>query len=70
MGLLYPTFMGRNLENKKKLMLVRIMNSTSLNNKIIVNNIGIFNDDASIKANSKNNASMNIVSCEYSCDEQ
>ena len=40
----YLTFMGRKLENKKKLTSVRIMNSVSLNSKNIVNNVGIFND--------------------------
>ena len=44
MGLHYLTFMGRNLENKKKLMLVQITNSASMNSKNIVNRVGIFND--------------------------
>ena len=44
MGLHYLTFMGRKLENKKKLTPVRIMNSASINSKNIVNNVSIFND--------------------------
>ena len=43
MGLHYLTFMGRNLENSKKLMLVRTMNSASLNSQNIMNSVGIFN---------------------------
>ena len=35
--------MGRNLESRKKLTLARLMNSTALNEKIIVNSFGIFN---------------------------
>ena len=42
-GLHYLTFMGRNLENSKKLMLVRTMNSASLNSQNIMNSVGIFN---------------------------
>ena len=38
-GLHYHTFIGRNLENKKKLTPVRIMKTMD-----IVNYIGIFND--------------------------
>ena len=44
--LIILTFMGRNLENKKKLMQVRIMNSARLNSKNIVNIVGIFNDSS------------------------
>ena len=44
-------FMGRNLGNKKKLTPVRIMNSVSLNNKNIMNNIGIFNDSVTMNSN-------------------
>ena len=44
MALHYLTFMGRKLENRKKLTPVQIMNSAGMN---IVNNIGIFNRSAS-----------------------
>ena len=45
MGLHYLIFMERNLENrKKKLTLVRVMHSSSLNRKNIVNNVGICSD--------------------------
>ena len=44
MGLHYLIFMGRNLENKKKLRLVRMMNSVGLNRKNIMNSVGIFKD--------------------------
>ena len=37
---------GRNSKNRKKLMLVRIMNSVGMNSKNIMNNIKIFNDSA------------------------
>ena len=40
----YLTFMGRNLENRKKLMPVRIMNNANMNNENIVNSVGMFND--------------------------
>ena len=42
MGLHYLTFMGRNLENRKKLTLVRIMNCVGMNSKDIVNNVEVF----------------------------
>ena len=48
MGLHYLTFMGRNLKNRKKLMLVHIMNSVSLNSKNIVNGVGILNESVVI----------------------
>ena len=44
MDLHYLTFMRRNLQNKKKLMPVRIMNIVNMNIKNIVNNVGIVND--------------------------
>ena len=44
MTLHYLTFMGRNLENKKKSTLVWTMNITSMNNNNIMNSVGIFND--------------------------
>lgn len=46
MGIHYLTFMGGNLENRKNLMPVRIMNSANMNSKNIVNNVGIFCDSA------------------------
>jgi hypothetical protein len=36
-------FMGRNLEDRKKVTLVQIMNSACLSSKNIMNNVGIFN---------------------------
>ena len=56
MGLHYLTFMGRNAENKKKLMPVWRMNSGGLSNKDIVHNVGIFDDSTSI-----NNKYMEIM---------
>ena len=44
MGLHYFIFMGRNLENRKKLILVQIMNS-----KNIMNSVGIFSDSVVMK---------------------
>ena len=44
MGLHYRTVMGRYLELKEKLMLVRKMNSASMNSKIFVNFVGILNN--------------------------
>lgn len=70
MGLHFYTFKISNLENRKKLMIVRIMNSTNLNNKPIVNSIGISMISILLIKISKNDIRMNIVSCEYSCDEQ
>ena len=40
-GLHYLTFMRRNLENKKKLTLVWLMNSVGMNSTNIVNIVGI-----------------------------
>ena len=51
MGLHYLTFIGRNLENKKKPTLLQIMNSVALNNKNIVNIVGIVNDNDTISKN-------------------
>ena len=42
MGIHYLTIMGRDVENKKNLMQVRIMNRANMNSKNIVNNVGIF----------------------------
>ena len=44
MGLHYRTVMGRYLELKEKLMLVRKMNSASMNSKSFVNFVGILNN--------------------------
>ena len=44
MGLHYLTFVGRNLENRKNLIMVQIMNSASFNSKNILNSVGMFND--------------------------
>ena len=52
-GLHYHTVMERHLENRKKLMLVRMMNSVNLYSKNIMNNDGIFNDDITISSNYK-----------------
>ena len=48
MGLHYLTFMLRNLENRKKLTFVRLMNNVSLNSKNIVNSVGIFSDSVAM----------------------
>ena len=42
--------MRRNLENKKKLMPVRIMNSAGMNSKNIVNNVSIFSDGVAMNS--------------------
>jgi hypothetical protein len=44
MGICYLTFTGRNLKNKKKLTPVQIMKNVSINDKNIVNNVGMFDD--------------------------
>ena len=46
MDLHYLTFMRKKLENKKKLVSLWIMNRVDLNDKNIVNSVGIFNDGA------------------------
>jgi hypothetical protein len=48
----YLTFMGRILENKKKLMPVRIMNSVGLNRKRILNSVRVCNNSFSIISHS------------------
>jgi hypothetical protein len=48
-GLHYLTFVRRNLEDKKTLTLIWLMNSAGLNSKIIVNSVGIFNDNPYIR---------------------
>ena len=42
MGIHYVNFMRRNLENKKKMLLVRVTNNAGLNSMNIVNRVGIF----------------------------
>ena len=49
MTLHYLTFMGRDLENRKKLTLVRMMNCVGMNSKHILNNVGISNDSTAVK---------------------
>lgn len=39
MGLHYLTFIGRNVENRKKVMLVQINSTAIMNSKNIVNNV-------------------------------
>lgn len=46
MALHYLTFMGKSLENKKKLMPKWIMNNVGLNAINIVDNVSIFSDSA------------------------
>ena len=62
MGFHYLTFMGRNLESRKKLTPVRLMNSAGLNNKNIMNSVGIFNYNSNIIINSRNDNMMNNIS--------
>ena len=50
MGLRNLTFIGGSFKNKKKLALVQIMNSVSMNNKIIANNVGVFNDSVAMNS--------------------
>jgi hypothetical protein len=51
MGFHCLPFMGRNLENKKYLTPVRIMNSAGLIHKNIVNSVDIFNENDANKSN-------------------
>ena len=48
MGCHYLTFMERNLENRKKLMPIRIMHSASMNSRNIVNSVGVFDDSGAM----------------------
>ena len=50
MGLHYLTFMGRNLRDRKKLMLVQMMNSVNMNTKNSVNSVSMVNDSDSINS--------------------
>ena len=51
MGLHCLTFMGRHVENKKKVRPVRIMNNVGLNSKNITNSVGICNDSVDVHCN-------------------
>ena len=51
MGLQNLTFMEKNLENRKKLILVRILNSMSLYGNNIMNSVNTFNDVSIINSN-------------------
>ena len=53
MGLHYHTFMGWNLEDRKKLTPVWIMNSGGFNNKNIVKSVGVFNISVALNSNFK-----------------
>lgn len=48
MGIHYLTFMGRDLENKKKLTPVQTMNNVGMINMNIVSSGGIFGDKATM----------------------
>ena len=63
MGLHYLTFIGRNLENRKKSTPMQIMNKASINSKNIVNIVGIFKYIIVIDSVLVNNTKMNNVSC-------
>ena len=49
MDLHYLTFMGRNLENRKKLTLVQTMNNDGMKNKNVGNSVNNFTDTAVMK---------------------
>ena len=51
MGLHCLAFMGRDVENKKKVRPVRIMNNVGLNSKNITNSVGICNDSVDVHSN-------------------
>ena len=65
MGLHYLTFMGRNLDSKKKLTQVWVVNSVGMNNMNIVNSVGIVNIyNVVMNSMFMNYAKMNNDSCE------
>ena len=64
MGLYYLTLMERNLEYRKKLMFVRIMNNIGLSGKNIMNSFNIFNNKCAINNIIGNNIRMNNNICE------
>ena len=64
MGLHFLIFMWRNLENKKKLTLVQIMNSVGMNSKNIIYNVNISMIMLLWVVFSMNTTGMNSVSCE------
>ena len=51
-------------------MPIRIMNSANLNNKDIMNNVGIFNDSVAISNNLRESYWDKHCLCKYSWDEQ
>jgi hypothetical protein len=53
MHLQYLTFMGRNLENRKKLKPIWITISVGLNSENIVNSVDLFNGGIVINGNYK-----------------
>ena len=66
MDLHYLTYMGRNLENRKKLTPVWIMNSANMNNNNIMNSVGIFKMTFLLLIeSSRKNTGMNNVFWEH-----
>ena len=57
MDLHYLTIMGRNVENMKKLTLVRRMNSVDMNSKNIMNSVSISNDNVAMNTIGMNGGS-------------
>ena len=49
-GLHYLTFMGRNLENRKKLTPIQIIYSVDMNSKNIMNNVVIFSGSVAMNS--------------------
>lgn len=50
MGLHYFTYMGRDLENKRKWTKVQIINNANMNSKNIVNSVNIFSDSGAMNS--------------------
>ena len=63
MDLQYLTFVGRNLENKKQLTLLQMMNNAGLDSKNIMNSFSIFNDNMTLIGFVGYNIGMNNISC-------
>ena len=63
MVLHYLTFMGRNLENRKKATLVHVMNIVGTNSKNVVNIVGICKYTIVINVALVNNINMKNVLC-------
>jgi len=57
----HTTFMKRNLENKKKLMLIGRVDNVGLNSKNIVKKVGIFDDSVLLIVFIGYNVGMNNV---------